>query len=143
MWKRQLQDQCKLVPVWGFRAQSFWRAANTGNAAKYSDTVHRHAICVLASIEQRAAANIREHMQNDDVAGDLDASMEEFQEWLQEMDTGLRDLQRDLGKLDRDILSKKQLIEANKAQYTRVSTCDAAFSSLLCCQACCMVQLDK
>lgn len=62
-------------------------------------------------------------MQKDDVAGDLDASMEEFQAWFQEMDTGLRDLQRDLGKLDRDILSKKQLIEANKAQYTRVSTC--------------------
>ncbi|KAL3148389.1 DNA repair protein rad50 [Trebouxia sp. C0009 RCD-2024] len=58
-------------------------------------------------------------LQKDDVVDDLDSSMEEFQAWIQEMDTGLRDLQRDLGKLDRDVLSKKQLIEANKAQYTR------------------------
>lgn len=114
-----------------------------GTAAKYSNTVHRRVIRMLASIEQQAAANSCEHIQKDDVAGDLDASMEEFQEWLQEMDTGLRDLQRDLGKLDRDILSKKQLIEANKAQYTRVSTCNAAYSSLLCCQAWYVVQPGK
>lgn len=62
-----------------------------------------------------------EHVQKDDVVDDLDSSMEEFQAWIQEMDTGLRDLQSDLSKLDRDVLSKKQLIEANKAQYTRVS----------------------
>ena len=72
-----------------------------------------------------ASLNVVEPIQKDDVAGDLDASMEEFQEWLQEMETGLRDLQRDLGKLDRDILSKKQLIEANKAQYTRVGAGNA------------------
>ena len=91
---------------------------------------------MFASTEQHAASNVCAHIQKDDVAGDLDASMEEFQEWLQEMETGLRDLQRDLGKLDRDILSKKQLIEANKAQYTRVGACNATgCSSLSCCQA--------
>lgn len=74
--------------------------------------------------------SVCEHTQKDDVANDLDASLEEFQEWLQEMDTGLRGLQCDLGKLDRDILSKKQLIEANKAQYTRVSTCNATHFSV-------------
>lgn len=75
--------------------------------------------------KKRSMLSVCDHIQKDDVANDLDASLEEFQEWLQEMNTGLRDLQRDLGKLDRDILSKKQLIEANKAQYTRVSTCSA------------------
>lgn len=91
---------------------------------------------MVASTEQHAASNVCEHLQKDDVAGDLDASMDEFQEWLQEMETGLRDLQRDIGKLDRDMLSKKQLIEANKAQYTRVSTCNATgCSSLSCCEA--------
>lgn len=85
--------------------------------------------------------SVCEHIQKDDVAGDLDASMEEFQEWLQEMDTMLRELQRDLGKLDRDILSKKQLIEANKAQYTRVSIRNAAqCSSFFCCHSLYMLQ---
>ena len=65
-------------------------------------------------------------LQKDDVADDLDASFEEFQQWLQDIDTGLTDLRRDLSKTNRDILSKKQLIEANKAQYTRVSSHSAA-----------------
>lgn len=81
--------------------------------------------CMFASTKQEASLNICEPLQKDDVAGDLDASMEEFQEWLQEMDTGSRDLQREVSKLERDILSKKQLIEANKAQYTRVRTDNA------------------
>lgn len=83
--------------------------------------VHADRYCKLATLKKHATFSTGEPVQKDDVVDDLDSSMEEFQAWVQEMDTGLRDLQRDLGKLDRDVLSKKQLIEANKAQYTRVS----------------------
>ena len=65
-------------------------------------------------------------LQKQDVADDLDATFEEFQQWLQDIDTGLTDLRRELSKTNRDIVSKKQLIEANKAQYTKVRSHNAA-----------------
>lgn len=52
---------------------------------------------------------------------DLDSSIAEFQEWISNMDAQMGELRREVGASDRIILSKKQLIEANKAQYTRVS----------------------
>ena len=61
------------------------------------------------------------HAQKADLAEDLETtSVEEFQSWLEGMDQNVTDLRRKIGVSDRSILSKKQLIEANKAQYTRV-----------------------
>lgn len=61
-------------------------------------------------------------MQKAGLAEDLDsASIAEFQEWINDMDAQMGKLRREVGASDRTILSKKQLIEANKAQYTRVS----------------------
>ena len=59
-------------------------------------------------------------LQNIEVADDLDISFEEFQQWLDQLEGSLTETQRARSKTDRDIVSKKQLIEANKAQYTRV-----------------------
>lgn len=53
---------------------------------------------------------------------DLDVtSIEEIQGWLQKADEGMGSVQRDLGDTERKIVGKRQLIEANKAQYSRVS----------------------
>ncbi len=52
---------------------------------------------------------------------DLAVGVAELQQWLVGMDANMAELRRKLGVNDRNILSKKQLIEANKAQYTRVS----------------------
>lgn len=71
---------------------------------------------------------------------DLDGtSIEEIQAWLQKANEGMGTIQRDLGDTERKVMGKRQLIEANKAQYSRVSvSVDTALShvatmaSLLC-----------
>ncbi len=60
-------------------------------------------------------------MQKAGLAEDLDSTPEEFRTWLESMDEQMVELRRRLGVTERNILSKKQLIEANKAQFTRVS----------------------
>lgn len=60
-------------------------------------------------------------VQKADLVEDLDSSIVEFQDWISNMDAQMGELRREVGVSDRTILSKKQLIEANKAQYTRVS----------------------
>lgn len=52
----------------------------------------------------------------------LTTSAETFQEFLRETDHAMVALRRNFGVTERTILSKKQLIEANKAQFTRVGT---------------------
>ena len=55
------------------------------------------------------------------LADDLEGTaVEEFRQWLEGMDENVADLRRKVGVSDRSILSKKQLIGANKAHYTRV-----------------------
>ncbi len=61
-------------------------------------------------------------LQKAGLAEDLDSTPEEFRTWLESMDEQMVELRRRLGVTERNILSKKQLIEANKAQFTRVST---------------------
>ena len=61
-------------------------------------------------------------LQKAGLAEDLDSTPEEFRTWLESMDEQMVELRRKLGVTERNILSKKQLIEANKAQFTRVST---------------------
>ncbi len=60
-------------------------------------------------------------LQRAGLAEDLDSTPEEFRTWLDSMDEQTVELRRKLGVTERNILSKKQLIEANKAQFTRVS----------------------
>jgi len=61
-------------------------------------------------------------LQKAGLAEDLDSTPEEFRSWLESMDEQMVELRRKLGVTERNILSKKQLIEANKAQFTRVGT---------------------
>ena len=61
-------------------------------------------------------------LQKAGLAEDLDSTPEEFRTWLESMDEQMVELRRKLGVTERNILSKKQLIEANKAQFTWVST---------------------
>lgn len=67
-------------------------------------------------------------MQREGLDEDLDVtSIEEIQGWLLKADEGMGSVQRNLSEKERTIVGKRQLIEANKAQYSRVSSCDDPF----------------
>lgn len=64
------------------------------------------------------------------MAEDLDTtSLEEIQELQRAADEGVGGEQRSLGDKERSIQGKRQLIEANKVQYSRVSWAHPACNS--------------
>ena len=64
-------------------------------------------------------------MQREGLDQDLDVtSIDEIQGWLRDAAEGLGGVQRNLSEKERTIVGKRQLIEANKAQYSKVSSCD-------------------
>lgn len=60
-------------------------------------------------------------LQREGLEDGLDSSsMEEIQGWLRNVDTEMGGVQRELGEKERTIVGKRQLIEANKGQYSKV-----------------------
>ncbi|KAA6427219.1 MAG: DNA repair Rad50 [Trebouxia sp. A1-2] len=88
--------------------------------ADYGDELKQLKTRHEMTAKQNADAFVK--LQKAGLAEDLDSTTrEEFQTWLESMDEQMAELRRKLGVTERNILSKKQLIEANKAQFTRTA----------------------
>ncbi|DBB04466.1 hypothetical protein WJX77_008210 [Trebouxia sp. C0004] len=104
------------------QAQAFQQTLDEMNVkltaiADYGDELKQLKTRHEMTAKQNADAFVK--LQKAGLAEDLDSTPEEFRTWLESMDEQMVELRRKLGLTERNILSKKQLIEANKAQFTR------------------------